>query len=101
MTHKKLLFTEDAFINGELVYKKGEIYDIAVESGSYSRWIKRGVAKPVGNVAEIWNVAEIGEGVLEESAPAIVPEVKEIPQEIAKPKTKKENKKNSNAIKEL
>ena len=34
------MFAEDKFVNGELVYLKGEIYEI--EGASVARWLKRG-----------------------------------------------------------
>lgn len=39
-----LKFTKDGFVNGELVFKVGEEYDIDDSKGSASRWIRRGVA---------------------------------------------------------
>jgi hypothetical protein len=38
----KLLFKTDGIVSGEVVFKAGEVYDISDETGSATRWIKRG-----------------------------------------------------------
>jgi hypothetical protein len=45
MTTKKLKFLVDGVVNGEVVFKAGEIYDIPVETGSVTRWLKRGAVE--------------------------------------------------------
>lgn len=47
MKTKKLKFHQDAFYNGECVYKAGEIADVPVENGYALRWEKRGMALEV------------------------------------------------------
>lgn len=46
-TTKKILFHEDGIVNGEVVFKKGEVYDIPVETGSAARWIRRGAEEVI------------------------------------------------------
>jgi len=38
----KIKFTSDAWVNGELFAKAGDIKDVPEEGGSASRWIRRG-----------------------------------------------------------
>ncbi len=40
----KLHFHQDAFVSGELVYKKDNSYEIDDSKGSATRWITRGIA---------------------------------------------------------
>ncbi len=40
----KLKFVADAFYNGELTYKNGQVVEIDDKLGMASRWIKRGLA---------------------------------------------------------
>lgn len=76
----KLLFKKDGKVNGEVVFKAGEIYEISNEKGSVDRWLKRG--------------AEL---VVESQEPVKVEEVKEeeeVQEEvaIANPEAKVNNK---------
>lgn len=41
MRKKLLLFLENAYIDGELFAKKGEVKEVPVEGGSADRWLKR------------------------------------------------------------
>lgn len=41
MGKKLVLFIEDGLVDGKIEFKKGETYELPVESGSYDRWIKR------------------------------------------------------------
>lgn len=41
---KKALFIKDGFIDGQLVYECGKTYDLDEKSGSYDRWVRRGIA---------------------------------------------------------
>lgn len=38
----KVLFKTDGIVNGKVVFKAGEVYEISNELGSVSRWVKRG-----------------------------------------------------------
>lgn len=49
---QELYFTTDGFVNGELVYEKGQTYSVPVAGGSADRWIKRG-AVPKSQLAKI------------------------------------------------
>lgn len=42
----KLKFVADAFVNGEVVYLKGQVVDVPNETGSADRWLRRGLAEP-------------------------------------------------------
>lgn len=46
----KLKFIKDGFVDGQLVFEKGKVYDISDEKGSASRWIKRGIVVEVKDV---------------------------------------------------
>ena len=58
MITKKLKFLVDGVVNGEVVFVAGETYDIPVETGSVTRWLKRGAVE-VEEVLEVKEVAEI------------------------------------------
>lgn len=60
---KKAYFIKDGFVDGELVFKKGETYELSEKSGSHSRWIRRGIAiDPVEQGKEL-EVVELKETV--------------------------------------
>lgn len=40
--YKTLKFNSDAWVSGELIYKKGEIHNVPNDKGSADRWIRRG-----------------------------------------------------------
>lgn len=42
---KKVKFIKDSYIDGELVFKVGQVYELDEKSGSYDRWIRRGCAE--------------------------------------------------------
>lgn len=44
MKTQKLLFIGDARVDGKIIFEKGQVYDVPIETGSASRWIRRGVA---------------------------------------------------------
>ena len=48
----KIKFVEDAFYNGNLFARKDEVKDIDDNGGHASRWIRRGLAIEVTEVAE-------------------------------------------------
>jgi hypothetical protein len=52
MKTEKLKFIQDGFVSGKLEFKKGEVYDVPVETGSVARWLKRGMAVVVGSQEE-------------------------------------------------
>lgn len=39
-----LKFNQDGFVNGDLVFEAGKVYEIDDSKGSASRWVRRGVA---------------------------------------------------------
>jgi hypothetical protein len=43
----KLKFTQDAFVNDQLVFESGKIYEVSDDTGSASRWLRRGIAEVV------------------------------------------------------
>lgn len=49
----KLKFKADAFYNGELIFKAGEIYEVSEELGWAKRWLNRGAEEIVEPVKEI------------------------------------------------
>ncbi len=46
MKSMKLEFLTDGKVDGEIVFHKGEVYDVSTETGSAHRWIRRGIAVP-------------------------------------------------------
>jgi len=42
---KKAKFVKDGYVDGELVFKAGCVYEISDDLGSYSRWVRRGIAE--------------------------------------------------------
>lgn len=76
----KLLFKQDGKVNGEVVFKAGEIYEVSNEKGSVDRWLKRGAEI----IVEVPAKVELAQ----------VEEVKEVEEEeaIANPEAKVNNK---------
>jgi hypothetical protein len=81
----KLKFTQDGIVNGQVVFKKGEIYDISDELGSATRWIKRG--------AVVVKDGEVEQKVEDKK------EAEEVEEVVIK-QTKKENKKENKSSKQ-
>lgn len=76
----RLLFKQDAKVNGEIVFKAGQVYEISNDKGSVDRWIKRGAVLVQEEVKKV-EVAEV------------VTEVEVVEQEaIANPEAKVNNK---------
>lgn len=67
-----LKFNRDAWYQGKLVYKQGEIVEVSEEQGYASRWIRRGAA-------QAWTV----------EAPEIVEEPKSSKKKVSKKKATK------------
>jgi hypothetical protein len=121
MKTEKLRFTEDAKVDKKIIYHKGKIYDVPVDTGSSQRWIKRGIAHTVVEEVKtpaveespkkievvIENTPELFQEVLadqsgEESAPELeAVKAPEIEEDVAKEKPKKENKNKKNPGKGL
>jgi hypothetical protein len=87
MTYEKMLFHEDKYINGELIFKAGETYDIPVETGSVTRWLKRGAT-----IVERALEAPVENKPAEEKAPEVAPEEEEVVNEVPKKENKKAKK---------
>ena len=93
MKTEKLKFIEDGFVSGVVEFKKGQIYDIPVETGSVARWIKRGVAVVVGSAEErevevialqkkLGDLAEVAED-LSEKVEALTEALEDVSEELA------------------
>lgn len=100
MKPQKLLFSQDAFVNGELKFEKGTTYEFECET-SVARWIKRGVATVVTAQPQAQEEAVVveettQEGTVEELVEKVedlVESVEDLVEQIAKPKSKKDNNK--------
>ncbi len=87
----KLLFKTDGIVSGEVVFKAGQVYDISDETGSATRWIKRGaeiVDEPIKPIPAKQEVVQVEESPKEEINEPIESNV-----EVVKKPLKKENKK--------
>lgn len=62
----KLKFLDDAYVNGELAFKGGEIYDIDDKSGSATRWVKRGIAIEAAEEVKVEAKVEVVAPVVDE-----------------------------------
>jgi len=80
----KLQFTQDAWYNGELFAKAGEVKEVSEEFGFAQRWLKRGAVE----VAEEKVKEEIKVEVKEEFSGQVAEDVI-----VDKPEVKEENKK--------
>ena len=49
----KLYFNKDGYINGELVFEKGKVYDVPEDGGSAARWMKRGAELHIEEKVEV------------------------------------------------
>lgn len=70
-----LRFKADGKINGEVVYKAGQVYEISDETGSATRWIKRGaeiVERGYDPLADKPDVVDTGAGEVVNQDPAPV-----------------------------
>jgi hypothetical protein len=101
MKPQKLLFSQDAFVNGELKFEKGTTHEFECET-SVARWIKRGVATVVTDQPQAQEevVVVVEETTQEETVEELVEKVEDLVEsvedlveQIAKPKSKKENSK--------
>lgn len=100
MNPLKLLFSQDAFVNGELKFEKGTTHEFESET-SAARWIKRGVATVVTDQPQAQEeVIVVEETTQEETVEELVEKVEDLVEsvedlveQIAKPKSKKENSK--------
>jgi hypothetical protein len=81
---KKMIFKENKFANGELIFKAGEVYEVSEEGGSVARWLKRG-----GEIVENDSPAKAPKEVSKEEALDALGEE----EEFANEDSKKENKK--------
>lgn len=86
MKTQKVLFHEDKYVDGKLTYKKGEKYDLPVETGTVERWLKRGatIVEDESPVVEPPKEKEISE---DEALQALGGE-----EEVVNESVKKENK---------
>lgn len=64
---KKVLFHKDGYLNGELAYEAGKVYEIDDTLGSATRWLVRG-AEFVEDSAEVGPKAEAEETVANEES---------------------------------
>lgn len=83
MKTELMLFNEDKYIDKVLTFKAGHTYEISVETGSVTRWLKRG--------AVIVEREEVETPVVQEAEVAI--ETPEIKEEVVIKEVKKETKK--------
>lgn len=65
---KKVLFHQNGYLNGELAYEAGKVYEIDDTLGSASRWLKRGAEFVFEAEAEAEVKAEVEETVANEES---------------------------------
>lgn len=98
-THELMTFKEDKKVNGEVVFKAGEVYPVEIATGSVTRWLKRGgviVEKGYdpGNQDPTVVDTNSGEEIhsVEDALNALGGDEEEVVNEVPKKETKKANK---------
>lgn len=91
---KTLKFLKDSYVDGQLVYASGKTYEVSDDTGSASRWIKRGHAVVVDSSPVFQKQETLEEApqavntIQEESLSKPVTEPKEMEKPTAKLKSK-------------